>query len=226
MEGGGLLTGRPYASKFMGRFLNGAGGTEYVPFGDMLSNQGGRLAYTQVNAKLQNALMARAGKRQPAGTSPVVIHETVPGHFSHKTDLFYAMGAFSLRAEANATIGKNCDAKGTCKGVKVTYAVQYRVDDLYDWKRDPGGCTPSTGEKGCSANLKTVTLPALGVICDECLNRLVIHGWAAEFMVRIRGKLATTTVNGPCGALPAVTLPDATDNRRDDPDKPSKHPSR
>ena len=35
--------------------------------------------------------------------------------------------------------------------------------------------------------MKEVNLPVLGQICDECLNRLVIHGWAAEFMVKVRG---------------------------------------
>ena len=92
--------------------------------------------------------------------------------------------------------------------------ISYSVDDLYDWKSDVSPCTPSTGETGCVANTKTVTLPLVGLICDECLNRLAIHGWATEFMVKVRGRAEGYSATGPCGFRNPTTAPSVRDNQR------------
>jgi hypothetical protein len=218
MVTGGEFTGRPHAALFMRRFLDEDSSDAYVSFFDFASNEGGRAALDDVNARVSNGFLAEADGLPCGGTRSDLAHTaTTPGHFTHGTDLFYAMGAFTLRATATGSAEKTCDADGNCTGIAARMDLTYRVDDLYDWKTDPGGCTPSTGEAGCRANTKTVALPVLGVICDECLNRLVIHGWASEFMVKVRGRAEGYEVSGPCGHRNPTGSPTVRDNQRADP---------
>jgi hypothetical protein len=217
MVTGGQFTGRPYASFFMDQFLHGVGLDQYVRFDDFKADAGGKSAFDDANASLSNEFLAEADGL-PCGNSRSGVSKsaTVSGHFAHGTDLFYAMGGFSLSAEGTGTVRKNCSDAGNCTGIEARVNIRYRVNDLYDWKADPGGCTPSTGETGCRANTKTVTLPVFGVICDECLNRLAIHGWATEFMVKVRGIANDYTISGPCGYRNPTTEPSVRDNQARD----------
>lgn len=217
MVAGGQFTGRPYASSFMDHFLHGDGSDKYVLFDDFKADLGGKAAFDNANARLSNELLAEADGL-PCGSSRSGVGKsaTVPGHFSHGTDLFYAMGGFSLVAYGTGTVQKNCDASSNCTSIESLMDIRYRVNDFYDWKAEPGGCTPSTGETGCLANTKTVTLPVFGVICDECLNRLAIHGWANEFMVKVRGLANDHTISGPCGFRNPTTDPATRNNQARD----------
>ncbi|MBU3967812.1 MAG: DUF4157 domain-containing protein [Euryarchaeota archaeon] len=217
MQTGGEFTGRVYASAFMRRYLDGISSDAYVNFYDFKSDTGGAAALTSANNDLSNLFLAEADSLPCSGSrSGLTKNVTVPGHFTHGTDLFYAMGGFSLEARGTGSVEKTCDDTGTCTGITATIDIRYRVNDLYDWKADPGGCTPSTGESGCTANTKTVTLPVIGLICDECLNRLAIHGWASEFMVKVRGSASGYTIRGPCGFRNPTTEPNTRDNQRGD----------
>lgn len=217
MVTGGQLSGRPHAAHFMELFLAESTSDQYVLFSDFQSNPGGQAALDNVNALLLNQFLTEADALPCGGsTSGITKRASTPGHFSSGTDLFYAMGAFSLRAEGTGTVSKSCDEDGNCTEIAVDVDILYRVDDLYDWKWDPGGCTPATGESGCTPNKKTVTLPVIGLICDECLNRLVIHGWASEFMVKVRGLAEDYQVAGPCGFRNPTEAPEARDNQRAD----------
>jgi len=217
MVTGGQFTGRPHAAAFMDLFLSGNTSDQYVLFSTFQANPGGQTALDNVNALLLNQFLAEADAL-PCGdsTSGLTKRASTPGHFSSGTDLFYAMGAFTLRAEGTGTVSKSCDEDGNCEEIAAEVDILYRVDDLYDWKADPGGCTPATGESGCTPNMKTVTLPVIGKICDECLNRLVIHGWAAEFMVKVRGLAEDYRVAGPCGFRNPTEAPEVRDNQRED----------
>lgn len=217
MVTGGQFTGRPYAATFMDLFLAENTSDQYVAFSDFQGNPGGQTALDNVNALLLNQYLAEADALTCGDSrSGITKGSSTPGHFSSGTDLFYAMGAFTLRAEGTGTVTKSCDEDGNCTEIAVEVDILYRVDDLYDWKWDPGGCTPATGESGCTPNMKTVTLPVIGLICDECLNRLVIHGWAAEFMVKVRGLAEDYRVAGPCGFRNPTEAPEVRDNQRED----------
>jgi hypothetical protein len=183
---GGSLSGRGYASDFMDQFLEEDTSDAFVPFADVQADTGGQSAINVVTNRLINQFV-QAGEGLECDTPTRISRSaSAPGHFAHGTDLFYAMGAFNIRASGTATVTKTC-YDGECSYIEIEVNINYRIDDLYDWKVDPGGCTPATGEDGCAANMKQVNLPVLGQICDECLNRLVIAGWAAEFMVKVRG---------------------------------------
>ena len=217
IESGGLFTGRFYASTFMRRYLDGVSSDAYVNFSDFKSDTGGAAALTSANNELSNQFLTEADSLSCGGSrSGVSRSVSVPGHFTHGTDLYYAMGGFSLEARGTGSVEKTCDDTGACTGITATMDIRYRVNDLYDWKADPGGCTPSTGESGCIANTKTATFPVIGLICDECLNRLAIHGWASEFMVKVRGRASGYTISGPCGFQNPTTEPDTRDNQRED----------
>ena len=188
MVAGGFFSGRGYASDFMDHFLAEDTSPADVPLADVRANPGGLLAIDTVTNRLMNEFI-EVGELLDCDTPTTVSRSTsTPGHFASGTDLFYAMGAFTLRANATATVTKTC-YDGQCEYIEIEADIDYSIDDLYDWKEDPGGCTPATGEDNCIPNLKEVQLPVLGQICDECLNRLVIAGWAAEFMVRVRGRV-------------------------------------
>ncbi len=217
MVAGGSFTGRFYASAFMRRYLDGISSDAYVNFNDFKSDTGGAAALTSANNELSNRFLAEADSLSCGGSRRGVTRSvTVPGHFTYGTDLFYAMGGFSLEAQGTGSVEKTCNETGACTGITAIIDIRYRVNDLYDWKADPGGCTPSTGESGCTANTKTVTLPVIGLICDECLNRLAIHGWASEFMVKVRGSASGYTIRGPCGFRNPTTEPNTRDNQRGD----------
>lgn len=218
MVAGGNLSGRTYAASFMRHFLSGGSDPEYVDFDVFRADSGGQAAFDAVNASLSNEFLADADALPCAGSQTGVAKSaSVQGHFTYGTDLFYAMGGFSLSAAGTGTVRKNCGTGSACTGIEAQIDILYRVNDLYDWKKDPGGCTPATGETGCTANTKTVTLPVFGVICDECLNRLVIHDWATEFMVMVRGVARGYSISGPCGFRNPTTPPSTRDNaHRDD----------
>jgi hypothetical protein len=218
MVTGGAFTGRRYASHFMDQYLHGVGNDQYVHFDDFKADTGGKDAFDRANARLSNEFLSDADGL-PCGDSRngVTKNVHVAGHFASGTDLFYAMGAFTLEAHGTGTVRKTCGDSGNCAGIETTMNIRYRVNDLYDWKVDPGGCTPSTGESGCRANTKTVTLPVFGLICDECLNRLAIHGWATEFMAKVRGVANDYSVSGPCGFRNPTTEPSTRNNVTRDP---------
>lgn len=217
MAAGGALTGRTYAMSFMDHFLNRRGSNRYVPFSDFNADSGGQSARDTVDGNIRNHFISQAQGRPCNGSATTSTSTSTPGHFAPSTDLFYAMGAFSLRAEASGNVSKQCDDDSSCSSIRAEYQTTYRVNDLYDWKTDPGGCTPATGESGCRANTKTVTLPVIGLICDECLNRLVIHGWADEFMVKVRGR-GDFEIDSPCNvAAPDYRNSSYADNARNDP---------
>lgn len=217
MAVGGALTGRTYAMSFMDHFLNESGSDRYVEFSDYNADSGGQHARDTVDGNIRNHFISEAQSTPCDGQRTTTTTSSTPGHFDHGTDLFYAMGAFGLRAEASGTVNKVCDDDSNCASIQAEYQTQYRVNDLYDWKKDPGGCTPATGETGCSANMKTVTLPVLGLICDECLNRLVIHGWAGEFMAKVRGR-GDFEIDSPCNvSAPTYANTSFSDNARNDP---------
>ncbi len=188
MVTGGAIAGHDHASAFMEQFLDEDSNDADVPFSDVQSNQGGQNAINMVTNRLINRFVQAGEALECGSTMSISRSASAPGHFSSGTDLFYAMGAFTIRASASATVTKFC-VEGECDYIEIEVNINYRIDDLYDWKFEPGGCTPSTGESGCTANIKKVNLPVLGEICDECLNRLVINGWAAEFMVKVRDQV-------------------------------------
>ncbi len=217
MAAGGALTGRTYAMSFMDHFLNRSGSDRYVPFSEFNADAGGQSARDTVDGNIRSHFISQAQGRPCNGSATSNTSASTPGHFDPGTDLFYAMGAFSLRAEASGSVSKQCDDESNCDSIQAEYQTTYRVNDLYDWKTDPGGCTPATGESGCRANTKTVTLPVIGLICDECLNRLVIYGWADEFMVKVRGR-GDFEIDSPCSiSAPDYSNSSYADNARNDP---------
>ncbi len=218
MVGGGELTGRRYASMFMDHFLRGGGSDMYVAWSDFLGDTEGQAALEDVNDELANEFLAEADALSCGGSrSSITRSANLLSQFTHGTDLFYAVGAFTLHATGEGSVRRSCDEDDNCTGISAQMDIRYRINDPYDWKSNATPCTPATGETGCSANMKTVTLPVIGLICDECLNRLVIHGWAGEFMVKIRGSASNYNVSGPCGFRNPATEPDTRDNSRQDP---------
>jgi hypothetical protein len=198
MVAGGALTGREHASDFMEQFLDEDSSDATVPFSEVQGNQGGREAINVVTNRLINKFVLAGEGLDCDAPTGIRRSASAPGHFSGGTELFYAMGAFTVRATGFATVTKVCTEE-ECAYIDIEVNISYMIDDLYDWKFEPGGCTPRTGESGCTANTKEVDLPVLGQICDECLNRLVIHDWAAEFMVKVRGRVDDYFDTVDCG---------------------------
>lgn len=220
--GAGELSGRHTASKFLEYFLKGRGRTIHIPFPRLENDPRGAEALKTVNERLSNFFLEEAeGLECGAARDGVVKRLETPVLFKHGTDLYYAMGISTLVAWGNGRVDKQCNEEGGCTRIGARFDIKYSIDDPYDWKSEIDGCTPATGEDDCIPNMKPVPFSLPGdlasvTICDECLNRLVIHKWAYEFMVKIRGRADGYSINGPCGFRNPTVAPVARDNHSSD----------